>query len=68
LPGDQVDVRRQEGEVVIRRHRDSALVRCQRVKQFRGLMAHTAGGGTGELEATRRADREREQRKAQKRG
>jgi len=66
-PGDQVDVERQEGEVVIRRHRDSAQERHGRIAQLRGMLADTAGGGTEELEAVRRAEREREERKARER-
>lgn len=67
-PGDQVDVERRESQVVIRRHRDSTRERDRRVASLRGLLADAAGGGTVELEAMRRIERELEKRKARGRG
>jgi antitoxin PrlF len=66
-PGDRVDVERQAGEVVIRRHRDSTRERRRRVARLRGMLAGGPGGGTKELEDMRRAERDREERKARKR-
>jgi antitoxin PrlF len=65
-PGDRVDVERREGEVVVRLHRDSAAER-RRVAALRGMQADREGGGTKELEAMRRAERELEKRKAKDR-
>jgi AbrB family looped-hinge helix DNA binding protein len=66
-PGDRVDVEQQEGAVVVRLHRDSAAERRRRVAALRGMQADREGGGTKELEATRRAERELEKRKAKDR-
>lgn len=64
-PGDRVDVERREREVVVRLHRDSAAAeRRRRVAALRGMQADREGGGTMELEAMRRAERELEERKA----
>ena len=66
-PGDRVDVERREGAVVIRRHQASAKERHQRVTMLRGMLAGREGGGTKDLEAMRRAERGREERKARER-
>jgi AbrB family looped-hinge helix DNA binding protein len=62
-PGDEVDVERRRAEVVIRRHRVSAKQRQERIAGLRGLLAGLPGGGTEDLEATRREEREREERR-----
>jgi antitoxin PrlF len=62
-PGDRVDVERKQDMVVIRRHDDSAAERRGRIAALRGMRADKEGGGTKELEAARRAEREREERK-----
>lgn len=64
-PGDRVDVERKQDMVVIRRHEDSAGERRSRVASLRGMLKDGQGGGTKELEAARRAEREREERKGQ---
>lgn len=66
-PGDVVDVERREGEAVVRLHRDSAAQRRRRVAALRGMQADQVGGGTEELEAMRRAERELEGRRAKDR-
>ena len=64
-PGDRVDVERKQDMVVIRRHDDSATERRARIASLRGMLAGSQGGGTKELDALRRAEREREGRKGQ---
>jgi AbrB family looped-hinge helix DNA binding protein len=62
-PGDEVDVERRRAEVVIRRHRVSVDERQERIANLRGMLAGLPGGGTEDLEAVRREEREREERR-----
>jgi AbrB family looped-hinge helix DNA binding protein len=62
-PGDEVDVEKRQAEVVIRRHRISAAERQQRISNLRGMVADLPGGGTEDLAAARREEREREARR-----
>ncbi len=62
-PGDEVDVERRRTEVVIRRHRVSVDERQERVAALRGLLSGRSGGGTADLEAARREERERDERR-----
>jgi AbrB family looped-hinge helix DNA binding protein len=62
-PGDEVDVERRRAEVVIRRHRVSTEERRRRIADLRGLVVGRSGGDTEALEAIRRDEREREERK-----
>jgi AbrB family looped-hinge helix DNA binding protein len=62
-PGDEVDVEKRRTEVVIRRHRVSAAERRERISGLRGMLADLPGGGTEDLEAIRRDEREREARR-----
>lgn len=64
-PGDEVDVERRGTEAVIRRHRVSAAERRERISGLRGLLADLAGGGTEDLEAIRREERQLEARRDQ---
>lgn len=67
-PGDEVDVERRGTEAVIRRHRVSAAERRERIAGLRGMLADLPGGGTKELEAIRREERQLEERKDRRRG
>lgn len=62
-PGDEVDVERRGTEAVIRRHRVSAAERRERINGLRGLLADLPGGGTDDLEAIRREERQLEARR-----
>lgn len=62
-PGDEVDVERRGTEAVIRRHRVSTAERRERVAGLRAMLADLPGGGTEDLEAVRREEREREARR-----
>lgn len=62
-PGDEVDVERRRGEVVIHLHRVSTKEREQRIAGLRGLLAGLPGGGTEALEIARRDEREHERHK-----
>jgi AbrB family looped-hinge helix DNA binding protein len=62
-PGDEVDVERRRTEVVIRRHRVSIGERQERIAALRGLLSERPGGGTADLEAARREERERDKRR-----
>jgi antitoxin PrlF len=66
-PGDRVDVRREDEQIVIRRQQDVAGSRRERITRLRGMLAHHPGGGTEDLLAARRKERELEERKTRSR-
>lgn len=64
-PGDEVDFESDGIEVRIRRTADESRARALEIRSLRGIWADTEGGGTDTLIEERRAEREREERKAQ---
>jgi AbrB family looped-hinge helix DNA binding protein len=66
-PGDEVAFEAQGAEVTLSRVDDPER-RAREIRALRGVWADTAGGGTADLEAERRAERELEERKAQRWG
>jgi len=67
-PGDEVTFKPDGQEVRIRRIADDPTARAREVKALRGSWADSPGGGTDELLRERRAEREAEERKAQRWG
>lgn len=63
-PGDAVVFERDDQEVRVRRQADVVAEREEVIRALQGAWADTPGGGTDDLMATRRADRELEERKA----
>jgi AbrB family looped-hinge helix DNA binding protein len=63
--GDEVVFESDGTDVRIRRLADEEVRRAEAITALRGVWADTAGGGTAALEADRREEREREERKAQ---
>jgi AbrB family looped-hinge helix DNA binding protein len=63
-PGDEVVFEPDGAEVRIRRLADEEPRRAAAIRSLRGIWADTPGGGTAALEAERRAEREREERRA----
>ena len=64
-PGDEVVVEQDGREVRIRRQADDAEARRRRIRALRGSWAGVPGFSTADLEADRREEREREERKMQ---
>jgi len=64
-PGDEVDFEADGVEVRIRRAVDDPQARAREVEALRGAWADRSGGGTEDLVAERRREREVEERKAQ---
>lgn len=67
-PGDEVVFEADEIEVRIRRSADDPAARERDIKALRGTWADLPGGGTEDLIAERRRERELEERKAQRWG
>lgn len=67
-PGDEVAFEADDMEVRIRRSADDPAARERDIKALRGAWADLPGGGTEDLIAERRKEREREERKAQRWG
>jgi AbrB family looped-hinge helix DNA binding protein len=67
-PGDEVAFEAEGLEVRVRRVADEAQVHEREIKALRGIWADVSGAGTEDLMAERRAEREREERKAQRWG
>lgn len=67
-PGDEVVFEPQGNEVRIRRVRDDRTLQAAGIQALRGIWSGAAGGGTDELVAERRRERELEERKAQRQG
>jgi len=67
-PGDEVAFEADDMEVRIRRSADDPTARERDIRALRGAWADMPGGGTGDLIAERRKEREREERKAQRWG
>lgn len=67
-PGDEVAFEAAGHEVRIRRTVDDPRERARGIEALRGIWADTPGGGTDELVAERRRERELEERKAQRWG
>lgn len=67
-PGDEVDFEADGVEVRIRRAVDDSQARAREVEALRGAWADMPGGGTEDLVAERRRERELEERKAQRWG
>ena len=67
-PGDEVTFEPDGSEVRVRRVEDDPRRRAAEIRALRGAWADRPGGGTADLEAERRAEREREERKAQRWG
>ena len=67
-PGDEVTFEPDGKEVRVRRVDDDPQGRTAAVKALRGIWSDSADGGTGELTAERRREREAEERKAQRDG
>lgn len=66
-PGDEVAFEADGAEVTVRRADDPER-RAREIRALRGAWGDTAGGGTADLEAERRGERELEERKAQRWG
>jgi len=64
-PGDEVVFEPEGKEVRIHRLADEPDQRRKRIEALRGVWADIPGLSTADLEAERRAEREREERKAQ---
>lgn len=64
-PGDEVVFESEGKEVRIHRLADEPEQRRKRIEALRGVWADIPGLSTADLEAERRAEREREERKAQ---
>jgi len=64
-PGDDVAFEADGVDVRIRRVADEPQARIRDIKALRGIWADVPGAGTDDLMAERRAEREREERKAQ---
>lgn len=64
-PGDEVVFEPRGKEVRIHRLADEAEQRRERIEALRGAWAGIPGLSTADLEAARREEREREERKAQ---
>jgi AbrB family looped-hinge helix DNA binding protein len=64
-PGDEVVVEQDGKEVRIRLQADDAEARRKRIRALRGIWAGISGLSTKDLEADRREEREREDRKGQ---
>lgn len=67
-PGDEVAFEADGVDVRIRCAADEPKARARDIKALRGIWADTPGGGTEDLMAERRSEREREERKAQRWG
>lgn len=67
-PGDEVVFEPDGADVRIRRLVAEEAQRAAAIRALRGIWADTPGGGTAALEAERREEREREERKAQRWG
>lgn len=67
-PGDEVAFEADGVDVRIRRAADEPRARARDIRALRGLWADSRGGGTEDLMAERRAEREREERKARRWG
>lgn len=67
-PGDEVAFEADGLEVRIRRAADEPQSRARDIRALRGIWADVPGGGTEDLMAERRAERELEERKAQRWG
>lgn len=65
-PGDQVVFEPAGKEVRVRRVADSAELRRQRIEALQGAWAGVPGLSTKDLEAERREERAREERKAER--
>lgn len=65
-PGDEVLFEADGMDVRVRRAEDDLEARRRRIDALRGVWAGIPGVGTDDLLAERRADREREERKAQR--
>lgn len=65
-PGDEVVFEPEGKEVRIHRLADEPEQRRKRIEALRGVWADIPGLSTADLEAERRAEREREERKAQR--
>ena len=67
-PGDEVTFEPAGQEVRVRRVGDDPAARSREVADLRGAWADSTGGGTDDLLRERRAEREAEERKAQRWG
>ena len=67
-PGDEVAFETDGVDVRVRRAADEPQARAREIRALRGIWADTPGGGTEDLAAERRKEREREERKAQRWG
>jgi len=67
-PGDEVAFEADGVDVRIRRAADEPEARAREIRALRGAWAEVPGVGTQDLMAERRAEREREERKAQRWG
>ena len=67
-PGDEVAFEADGVDVRIRRAADEPQARTRDIRALRGIWADVPGAGTEDLMAERRAEREREERKAQRWG
>jgi AbrB family looped-hinge helix DNA binding protein len=67
-PGDEVIFEPNGSEVRVRRVEDDPNRRADEIRTLRGIWAGADGGGTDELMAERRRDREAEERKARRWG
>jgi len=67
-PGDEVAFETDGMDVRIRRAADEPQARAREIKALRGIWADTLDGGTEDLLAERRRERELEERKAQRWG
>ena len=67
-PGDEVAFEADGIDVRIRRAADEPQARIRDIRALRGSWADVPGVGTDDLMAERRAEREREKRKAQRWG
>jgi len=67
-PGDEVAFEADGVDVRIRRAADEPQSRARGIRALRGIWADAPGGGTEDLMTERRAEREREERRAQRWG
>jgi AbrB family looped-hinge helix DNA binding protein len=67
-PGDEVSFEADGVDVRIRRAADEPQARARDIRGLRGIWTDTSGGGTEDLMAERRDEREREERKARRWG
>ena len=67
-PGDEVAFEADGKEVRIHRLADDSVARERDIRALRGAWGDLPGGGTEDLIAERREEREREERKAQRWG